>query len=169
MSLSQALLPEYDQEMATTRRVLERVTDGSLRWKPHPKSWDLGSLATHVSSLPGWTNATIGQDHFDLEPPGAEPYRQPPLGSRAEILAAFDKVSASGRAAIAAASDAELMGAWSLLKTGKTLMTLPRIAVLRSFVLNHLIHHRGQLTVYLRLNDIPVPSIYGPSADEGAF
>ncbi|HEX7289438.1 MAG TPA: DinB family protein [Candidatus Angelobacter sp.] len=163
MALNQALLPEFDHEMQTTRRTLERVPEDKLGWKPHQKSMSLGGLATHLATINHWVDATMGMDSFDVA--GAPP--TPELKSRAEILAMFDQNVASARKTIAAAEDAQLMKPWSLVAGGKTVFTLPRIAVLRSFIMNHTIHHRGQLSVYLRLNDVPVPSIYGPSADEG--
>lgn len=169
MKISDALLPEFDQEMANTRKTLERVPDDKLGWKPHEKSWAMGGLATHLTNIPSWTVFTIEQDTLDIAPPGAPPFQMPQAQSRKELLETFDKNVAAARAAIAAASDEHLFKPWSLLKGGQTVMTLPRIACLRSFVMNHLIHHRAQLGVYLRLNDIPVPAIYGPSADEGAM
>ena len=169
MSISASLLPEFDQEMANTRKALERIPDDKFDWKPHEKSWAMGGLATHLANLPSWTVYTIKQDSLDLAPPGAESFKVEQKTSRQGILEDFDKNVAAARDAIAGASDEELLRPWSLLKGGVTLMTLPKIAVLRGFVMNHIIHHRGQFTVYLRLNDIPVPSIYGPSADEGAM
>ena len=169
MSISASLLPEFDQEMANTRKALERVPDEKLDWKPHEKSMSMGGLATHLANLPIWTVFTINQDSLDLEPPGGEPLRIEEKKSRREILEDFDKNMSAARDAVAGASDEELLKPWSLLKGGVTLMTLPKIVVLRSFMMNHVIHHRGQFTVYLRLNDVPVPSIYGPSADEGAM
>jgi len=169
MSISAALLPEFDQEMTNTRKALERVPDDKFDWKPHEKSMALGGLATHLANLPSWTVYTINQDSLDLAPPGGEPFVTPLANSREEVLEAFDKNVAAARAAIAGASDEELLKPWSLLSGGNMLMTLPKIAVLRGFVMNHIIHHRGQFTVYLRLNDIPVPSIYGPSADESGM
>lgn len=167
MSISASLLPEFDHEMANTRKALERLPDDKFGWKPHDKSWAMGALATHLANLPSWAVLTIKQDSFDLNPPGAEPFKTPERHSRQEVLEMFDKNVAAARDAIAGASDGDLLKPWSLLSGGNTLMTMPKIAVLRSFVMNHIIHHRGQFTVYLRLNDIPVPSIYGPSADEG--
>jgi len=169
MGLSESLLPEFDNEMVGTRKTLERVPDDKADWKPHQKSAAMGGLATHLANIPTWANYTIDQDSLDLAP-GGKPL--PPMAmakSNAELLATFDANVAKARAAIAGASDAELFKPWSLMTNGNTLMTLPKIAVLRSFVMNHLIHHRAQLGVYLRLNDIPVPSIYGPSADENPF
>jgi uncharacterized damage-inducible protein DinB len=165
MALNQVLLPEFDNEMATTRRVLERVPEDKLGWKPHDKSMTMAELATHLASLGGFVPAILGQDSFDLKssPPN------PDLGSRQEILATFDQRTADARKTIADATDEQLMKPWSLKMDDKALFTFPRIAVLRSFFMNHSIHHRGQLSVYLRLNDVPVPSLYGPSADENPF
>ncbi len=168
MAIRDALLPEFDNEMASTRKTLERAPEHKLEWTPHPKSSTLGGLVTHLANLPSWVCYTINQDSLDIAPNG-EPQRAAPLHSSAEIVETFDKNVAAARAAIAGASDEDLFKPWTLLANGKALMTLPRVAVLRSFVMNHLIHHRAQLGVYLRLNDIPVPSIYGPSADEGSM
>jgi uncharacterized damage-inducible protein DinB len=169
MALSKALLPEFDNEMANTRKTLERVPQDKSDWKPHEKSTAMGGLATHLGNIPTWAVYTIDQDSLDLAP-GGEPLPQAKLAeSQAELLATFDDNVAKARAAIAGASDEELFKPWSLISNGNTILTMPKIAVLRSFVMNHLIHHRAQLGVYLRLNDIPVPSIYGPSADESPF
>jgi uncharacterized damage-inducible protein DinB len=162
MSISAVLLPEFDHEMATTRRTLERVPDDKLDWKPHERSMTLGRLASHLAELPSFAVAGLNLDTIDMG--GYKPWQGV---SRAEILAVFDKNVAEARAAIAAASEEKYMSNWSLLVGGKTVMTMPKIAVVRSFMLNHTIHHRGQFAVYLRLNNIAVPSIYGPSADEG--
>jgi DinB family len=163
MALSEALLSEFDQEMANTRRSLERVPGDKFDWKPHPKSMTLGSLATFLAILPSWGTTTIAQDSLDLLGP-APP--APAASSAKDLLELFDKNAADARRTIAGASDQHLMKPWTLLKGGKSLLSQPRIAVLRSFVMNHMIHHRGQLSVYLRMNDVPVPAIYGPSADE---
>lgn len=169
MGLSESLLPEFDQEMANTRKTLERVPEDKFGWKPHEKSMAMGGLATHLSNIPMWAVYTIDQDSLDLAPEG-KPLPPAELAkSQAELLALFDTNAAKARAAIAGASDADLFQPWTLMSNGNTILTLPKIAVLRSFVMNHLIHHRAQLGVYLRLNDIPVPSIYGPSADESPF
>ena len=169
MALNAALLPEFDQEMASTRRTLERVPDSKFSWKPHEKSGAMGWLAGHVASIPGWLAFTIKQDSLDLAPGGVQMQPPPPPRNNKELLAEFDKNVKEGRAVLAAASDAELMKPWSLLNNGKVSMTLPKVAVVRGFVMNHLSHHRAQLGVYLRLNNIAVPAIYGPSADEGGF
>ena len=169
MPISQMLLPEFDHEMANTRKTLERVPDGKFSWKPHQKSTSLGGLTTHLANIPSWTAQAFDRDELDIAPPGQEPYRFPEAKARAELLEAFDKNVASARAALQAATDENWHGKWSLLHGEKTIFTLPRTAVMRGFVMNHMIHHRAQLGVYLRLLDIPVPSIYGPSADEGSF
>ncbi len=169
MALRDALLPEFDHEMANTRKTLERVPDDKLDWKPHTKSMAMGGLATHLSNLPTWANHAIGEDSLDLAPEGKPLPPQSPVQSRTELLEIFDSNVAKARAAIAAVSDEELFKPWTLQNNGTPILTLPKIAVLRGFVMNHNIHHRAQLGVYLRLNDIPVPSIYGPSADENPF
>lgn len=165
MAISDSLLPEYDHEVATTRKVLERVPDDRLAWKPHDKSMSLGQLATHLATMLSWGAMTVNQSEVDL----SGPYTPPDLRTRADLLASFDREATATRAAIAAKTDPELMAMWSLKRDGKTIFAMPKVAVLRSFVINHMIHHRGQMSVYLRLNDVPVPSIYGPSADEGQF
>ena len=142
MAISEALLPEFDQEMANTRRVLERVPENKFEWRPHQKSGTMGWLAGHVAGLPGWTSMTINADELDLAPGGKPMEQPPPPTSRSEILAMFDKNASEARAAIAGATDSEFMKPWSLVKGGSKLLTLPKAAVLRSFVMNHLIHHR---------------------------
>jgi uncharacterized damage-inducible protein DinB len=168
MRIGESMLPEFDQEMANTRKTLERVPDDKFDWKPHEKSFAMGALAQHLGNLPSWASVTIDMDKFDMAPSG-EIVRDPPLHSIAEILDVFDRNVAKARAAIAGADDEHLFKSWTLLSGGHEILSLPRVACLRSFVMNHIIHHRAQLGVYLRLNDIPVPSIYGPSADEGGF
>jgi uncharacterized damage-inducible protein DinB len=163
------LLTEFDHEMANTRKTLERVPDDKFDWTPHQKSTTMGGLATHLANIPTWAVHALTKDSIDIAPVGDAPLRAEPARSSAEVLERFDKAVADARAAIDAASNEELLQPWSLLSGGKTVMTLPRVGVLRGFVMNHNIHHRAQLGVYLRLNDIAVPSIYGPSADEGAF
>jgi uncharacterized damage-inducible protein DinB len=165
--INQALLPEFDMEMANTRKTLERVPDDKLGWKPHEKSMTMGRLTGHLAELPWWGQMTIENDTYDVAPAGAPPQQGLTAKSRQDALDTFDRNVAAMRGAIAGASDEQLMKPWSLLKGGQTLMTMPKIAVLRGFVMNHTVHHRAQLGVYLRLNDIAVPSIYGPSADEG--
>jgi uncharacterized damage-inducible protein DinB len=163
MPLVDALLPEFDHEMTTTRKLLERVPDEKVDWKPHPRSWTLGQLAQHVATLPMWGTVTLNQAELDLSAGGHTPV----LRTRAQLLDAFDRHVADTRGSLVGRTDAELMAPWTLKKDGQTVFSMPKAAVWRSFVLNHLVHHRGQLSVYLRLQDVPVPSIYGPSADEG--
>jgi len=166
MPIKDALLREFDQEMANTRKVLERCPEDKFGWKPHAKSFSMASLATHLANMTGWTVATIAKDSFDISPPGAPPYKEEPVATRKELLERFDKNTANAHTAIAGATDDQFMASWSLLAGGQPIFTMPRIACIRTMVLNHIIHHRGQLTVYLRLNDVAVPAIYGPSADE---
>ena len=166
MSLSQSLLPEFDREMANTRKVLERIPENKLDWKAHERSNTIGWVGMHLADLPGWAVLMMNHESFDIAPPGSAPYRTLKASSQRQILETFDKNVAAARAAIAAMSDEHFMKSWSLLKAGQTIFTLPRLAVLRSLVLNHSIHHRAHLCVYLRLNDVPVPAVYGPSADE---
>jgi uncharacterized damage-inducible protein DinB len=163
MSIKDGLLADFDHEMATTRRLLERLPEDRLGWKPHPRSMTLGGLATHLSNIPHWGGAILNENSFDLA--GAPP----PLAektSRADILAAFDGVCRQTRASMDR-TDAEYQSMWTLQRGGQQVFSVPRVAAFRSFVLHHIIHHRGQLSLYLRLNDVPVPAIYGPSADEG--
>ena len=168
MPISQMMLPEFDMEVANTRKVLERVPFDKINYKPHEKSGTMGWLAGHVAGLPGWCKETFTRDELDIAPEGKfEP--EPVPATSEELLAKFDKCAAAGREAMLAADDAKWMGTWKLLMTGKEIMAMPRAAVYRGFVMNHLIHHRAQLTVYLRLNDVPVPGLYGPSADEPNF
>jgi len=167
MLIRDALLPEFDQEAATTRRVLERIPDDKFSFKPHPKSMDMASLATHVCELTNWTPETIGKDSVDLA--AFDPSQRKIAASRAELLDMFDKAVVNARTALAKAEDAQLMQPWSLKSGDQVFFTMPKVAVLRSFVFNHTVHHRAQLSVYLRLNDIPVPAMYGPSADEQNF
>jgi len=165
MALADSMIQEFDHEMANTRKTLERVPDDKFSWKPHDKSFSMGSLASHLSNLPYWTNVTIEMDEFDMAP-GGQRMTTPETHNQKELLAAFDGNVTKARAALAGVSDERLFGMWSLKNNGQHMISMPRIVVLRNFVLNHNIHHRAQLGVYLRLNDIPVPSIYGPSADE---
>ena len=159
-------LPEFEHEMKTTRAVLARVPEAKAEWRPHPKSRPLGELAQHVANLVGFAELIVRQTERDVAPIGAPPVVTVPFTTSTALLASFDANVVSARAAIAGATDAELMVPWSLKRGGIPFFTLPRAAVLRSFLLSHLIHHRGQLSVYLRLLEVPVPPIYGPTADE---
>jgi uncharacterized damage-inducible protein DinB len=166
MTYSETILPEFDQEMAKTRKVLERVPEDKLSWKPHPKSNTIGWNAIHLAELPGWVERTLTKSAVDIAPADGEQYQFPNLTTRREILESFDQHVAAAREAIAAVKDEVLMQPWSLLKAGETVFSMPRAMVIRVIVLNHIIHHRAILCVYLRLNDVPVPGMYGPSADE---
>ena len=165
MALNQALLMEFDHEIAGVRKSLERVPYDKADWRPHPKSWPLAALATHVARIPGWAKETLTQDSLDMAAGDPSEFNKL-AASHSDLMAMFDKHAFAGRAAIAATSDEEFMKPWSL-KSGETVhFTMPKIAVLRGFVLSHVIHHRAQLGVYLRMLDVPVPALYGPSADE---
>lgn len=161
MTIAQSLLPEFDQEMATTRKVLERVPGDKGPWKPHPKSFPLGHLAQLVSLMPGWITNAVRETRLDLATAPRYSFE-----TTETLLAGFDRNVREAREALAATTDADLAAPWSLVNGEQVLFTAPRGAIVRLDI-NHLIHHRGQLTVYLRLQDVPVPSIYGPTADEG--
>lgn len=163
MAIKDALLPEYDRETGTTRRLLERVPDDRLAWRPHQKSMTLGRLAMHLAELPNLGTRALAETEIDFSPAA---FKAREGQSRAEILSVFDANVAAARKLLEGVSDSELMATWTLKMDGKPLFSLPRIGVLRSMVMNHLIHHRGQLSVYLRENDVPIPAMYGPSADE---
>ena len=160
MSIAETLLPEFDQEMKTTRRILERVPTDQGTWKPHEKSFSIGHLAQLLSWMPGWITNTLTEDSLDLKNGVKYSYE-----TTETLLAGFDKNVSEARAAIAASSDDDFSKPWSLKMGDQVLMTLPRGATTRNH-LSHLFHHRGQMSVYLRLLDIPVPSLYGPTADE---
>lgn len=166
MSIAEAVLPEFDQEMAATRRLLERVPDAHKDWKPHEKSFSLGDLSIHICNLISWTGMTLSETELDVNPPGGPPWTPPKFTTTAAALEMFDENVKAARAALAKTSDQEYLVEWSLKSGGKTVLTLPRVVCIRSFVMNHIIHHRGQLSVYLRLKDVPLPSIYGPTADD---
>ena len=166
MRIKDLLLPEFDMEMDNTRRTLERVPDDKFDWKPHEKSGSLGWMASHVATLPHWAKITMEQDSLDIAPAGGPAFVLPKPANRKELLEVFDKNRAEARAALAAGNDATYAKPWALLMGGKELFSEPRSAVLRRMVFNHILHHRGQLTMYLRLLNVPVPGLYGPSADE---
>lgn len=167
MSYAHTILPEFDQEMANTRKVLALVPDDKLDWKATDTTLSIGSNASHLANLLTWAVLTLESDSLDVHPEGGEPYVTPVLKSNEEILASFDKNAAAARAAIEKVSDEEAMKPWSLLKQGQVMFTMPKAVVIRSFVLNHTIHHRAILLTYLRLNGIAVPGMYGPG-DEAA-
>lgn len=163
MAIKDGLLAEFDHEIATTRKLIARLPDEKLPWKPHAKSYSLGGLATHLANLPVWTHTILNEISFNLA--GGTPHVEEKT-TRAELLATFDENAKRARGWLDK-TDAEYMARWSLMRGEREVFSMPRIAAWRSFVMSHMIHHRGQLSVYLRLNDIPVPPIYGPSADEG--
>jgi uncharacterized damage-inducible protein DinB len=166
MSYADTILPEFDQEMGMTRRVLERVPEDRLDWRAHPKSNTIGWNANHLAEIPGWVEGVLTLPSWNIAPAGGTPYRSPALVSRQEILHLFDKNVAAARKAISQVKDEEMAQEWSLLMGDKVLFAMPRSKVIRNILLNHTIHHRAILCVYLRLNDIPVPRLYGPSGDE---
>jgi uncharacterized damage-inducible protein DinB len=167
MTISQSLLPEFDMEMANTRKTLERVPEDRPDFRPHPKSMALSRLAAHVAEIPTWAVRALTSDEFDVAT--RKPQDTFVMTSREGVLAHFDGEMAKARAALTAVSDADLMKIWTLKHGDRTIIAMPKVAVLRGFVMNHMIHHRAQLGVYLRMNDLPVPSIYGPSADEAGM
>lgn len=164
MALIDSLLPEFDREMGLTRRALERVPDGQFEWRPHPTSVTLGRLAEHLAEMPLWATMTMTQSELDMTTTRPPDYKRP--ATRAAVLAMFDSNHNGGRNNLVGKTDGEFFAPWTLKAQGKEVFTMPKIAVMRNFVLNHMIHHRGQLTVYLRMLGVPVPSIYGPSGDE---
>jgi uncharacterized damage-inducible protein DinB len=165
MAIADSILPEFDHETATTRTLLERVPADKAEWKPHAKSMSLGQLAMHIANLPMWASITLERKEFDTNPPGGSSVTRPSFASSSQLLAAYDTNVSAARALVARTTDGEFMVQWTLKNSGKSMFSMPRIAVLRSFVLNHAVHHRGQLSVYLRLLDVPLPNIYGPTAD----
>jgi uncharacterized damage-inducible protein DinB len=166
MTLAQMLLPEFDNEMKTTRRLLERVPEEKMGWQPHEKSMTLGRLASHLAELARFGGAVLSTDFLDFAPAGATPLKRLDSRSRQEVLDVFDANVLQSREAIAQADDAAFGQPWTLRAGDHVVFSLPRIAAIRTMLMSHTIHHRGQLAVYLRLTDTPVPSIYGPSADE---
>jgi len=164
MRLADSILLEFDQEAQTTRRVLERVPEDKLSWKPHTKSYSLGQLALHIAAVPGSVAALAAMDTVE-----APTFFQAEAKNRHELFDTFSKSIESAKDTVGKMDDARLTSIWTLTKNGGTLMAIPRIGFLRSVLLNHVYHHRGQLSVYLRMLDVPVPSIYGPSADENPF
>jgi uncharacterized damage-inducible protein DinB len=166
MPMNQALIEEFQQEMAHTRRCIERIPQDKWDWKPHQKSWKMGDLATHIANITGWMAININTDAMDLAPPGGEPMKPTLTSTVQETLELFDKGVADGKSALASTTDEHLLDSWALLRGGVQLYSAPRIEDIRYNILNHHIHHRAQLCVYLRLCDVPVPAIYGSSADE---
>jgi len=166
MALNELLLPELDMELANTRKVLERLPVDKLDWRPHEKSGSLVWLAKHLANLPGWGTLTLVRDSYDMAPDAKIPDDFPGDSVREAILAVFDHKAAELRAALIGTSDEAFQHPWTFSVGGKPLFTQPRYAVLRGMFLNHLIHHRAQFCVYLRMNNVPLPAIYGPTADE---
>jgi len=166
MPFTDLLLAEFDEEMAATRKLLERVPDGKPAWQPHAKSMTLGRLATHVAEIPNWAQRSLTLSEFDIAPPGGPAYQPRTLHSTAEILAVFDQNVADARRALAAAHDDDFARPWTFKRGGQVIWTKPRHEVFRRMGLSHLVHHRAQLGVYLRLQEVPIPGMYGPSADE---
>jgi uncharacterized damage-inducible protein DinB len=166
MSIAQSMLPEFDNEMANTRKTLERIPEDKLSWKPDPKSMSLGQLAGHIVEMTGWGTMTLQTDSLNMDPGSHKPLV---LTSQAQTLQEFDKNLATLRTTLSATKDEDMMKPWTLSISGTPLFSMPRVAVMRSMIMNHIIHHRAQLTVYYRLNGVPVPALYGPSADEGAM
>jgi len=164
--ISETLIPEFDHEIKTTRNVLERVDWEKKDWKPHEKSMTFGGLAAHVAEIGMWCISTLNTSGIDME---KNPYFPPAFSSLEELLKDFDSKIKEGRALLEKTSDEAFMETWTMKAGEKVFMSMPRIAAYRSIVIKHTVHHRGQLSVYLRMNDIPVPSIYGPSADEAAL
>ena len=166
MTIGQSMLGEFDMEMQNTRKVLERLPDEKWNWKPHEKSGTVGWLAGHIATLPGWLTMTINTEELDYAPVNGPAYQPPKIENRQQALANFDKEVGEARTALTSVSDQEMMKGWKLLAGGQEIFTMPRVACIRGFVMNHLIHHRAQLTVYYRLLNVAVPGLYGPSADE---
>ena len=165
MSMVHTLLPEFDQEMANTRRLLEIIPETDAPWRPHPKSYSLGDLAAHIALLPLWGRKVLEQPDLDLGVPANAAIAQMPFTTVAGLLDRFDVHVREARAALASMSDGAMGATWTLKNRGTPVFSAPRAAVFRSFILSHMIHHRGQLSVYLRLRDVPLPSLYGPTAD----
>jgi uncharacterized damage-inducible protein DinB len=165
MKISELILPEFDAEMATTRRVLERTPDDKGAWKAHPKAFQLGHLAQLVARLPGWTVMTLSKTELDIAPKDG-PTMSYSLEKTATLLEEFDKGVKAGREAIANASEEDWNVPWTLKRAGEPVMTQPRYTIFRQMTLNHIVHHRAQLGLYLRMLDQKVPSMYGPTADD---
>ena len=165
MTIAQMLVPEFDHEMATTRTLLERVPDAAAAWKPHQKSMSMGELASHIAAMPGWVDQILTETELDFATPAGAQLQTPKFESTRALVEMFDRNVKAARSRIAATSDAEMGVAWALRNGDHRILSMPRAAIVRSFILSHVIHHRGQLSVYLRLRDVPLPSIYGPTAD----
>jgi len=167
MNIAQSMLMEFDHEMAQTRKTLERVPDNLFGWRPHEKSFTMGELASHIQSIVEWGVDVLIKDSYDVRPEDVEAHKAKAPKTQADLVASFDTHRENLRATLEKTSDESFMKPWSFSVSGKNVFTLPRVAIMRGMIMNHLIHHRGQLTMYFRLNNIPVPALYGPSADEG--
>lgn len=165
MTIAETMLAELDHEMAGTRRMLAAIPHDRASFRPHPRSVSMVELASHLASIPTWITRAIETGEFDISPPGA-PHARPRQLPMAQVLETFDANVRSARATLAAADDERMRQTWQLKKNGAVVATLPRAHVVRSFALSHMIHHRGQLSVYLRLVDALVPGVYGPTADD---
>jgi uncharacterized damage-inducible protein DinB len=165
MTLKETVLSEFDDEIAMTRRLLQRLPDGALGWKPHERSMSLGGLAAHLAQIPHWGESILEHTGYNLDQAGAN--RAVELLSREAVLDTFDRHAANVRRTLVDRPDGDLLVPWSLTRGEQLIMSLPRVSALRRFVLNHLVHHRGQMTVYLRMQNVPLPPLYGPTADEG--
>jgi uncharacterized damage-inducible protein DinB len=168
VTIAELLLPEFDEEMANTRKVLERVPEDKFEWRSTPKANTIGWVTRHIAEIPEWMALTLNLPSFDVNPPGGKKYQASTETSLAKILATFDKSVVEARAALVKTNDAQFNEPWSLLSEGKPIFTLPRYKVVRSFVINHAIHHRAYLLSYLRAIGVAVPGMYGPSGDEAA-
>jgi len=166
MTLSKAILPEFEREMAGLRRVLERVPSDRLDYRPHPKSFSLGELANHLASMPGWVVSTMTLTELDFSLPETRERIPKPSTTADGIVRTLDQCVEAALETLSKASNPDFQVVWSLKNEGEVLFSLPRLEVLRTFVMNHMIHHRAQLTVYFRMLDVPLPALYGPSADE---
>jgi uncharacterized damage-inducible protein DinB len=168
MKITELLVAELDREAVGIRKTLEQVPEGKNDWKPHPKSMPLGSLATIVATIPSWVDMMVNMDQLDINPPGGSKYKPAEWKTRSELLEQFENSLRRGREVLSKTTDDRLLNTkWRMLAAGKVMSEQTRYEAIRDGVLNHMAHHRGQLTVYLRLNDAKVPAIYGPSADEG--
>ena len=168
MKLTEFFVSQLQREAPLSRKALERVPEGRPDWKPHEKSMPLGYLSQLVATMPDWIAMTVQRDELDLNPPGGSPYKPPATDTRAKLLKAHEEMVASALEALRGTTDQHLATSWKLLVGGRVVLEQPRHEVIAD-TFTHLAHHRGQLTVYLRLNGVPVPSLYGPSADEGKF
>jgi uncharacterized damage-inducible protein DinB len=168
MKMTDLFAAELEREAKPSRRVMEKVPAGREDWKPHDKSMPLGRLAQLVATMPSWVTMMVNQDELDIQPPGGSKFQPQALRTSAELVQAVEETTRAAREALAATTDEHLLTPWRLLVGGHVVQERPRHEMIRESI-NHLAHHRGQLTVYLRLNGAPVPSVYGPSADDASF